>query len=160
MTQKELTHLKNNRAVMVDISIKDIIHRSAIARGEIELSTLTLERIKSKTVAKGNVLSTARIAAIFAIKKTAEIIPMCHQISVTGIDVNFLFLESSICTTVEVRSVSKTGVEMEAITGVSVALLTIWDMVKSLEKDHTGNYPNTCIKEIKVIEKTKGSKTN
>lgn len=160
MVQKELTHLKNDRAVMVDITEKVEIQRSAIAQGSIKLSKLTLERIKFGTIEKGNVLSTARIAAIFAVKNTYEIIPLCHQIPITGIDINFSFSDDELIATIEIKSFGKTGVEMEAITGVSVALLTIWDMVKSLEKDDTGNYPYTSIKDIKVIEKIKGSKTN
>ncbi len=145
---------------MVDISHKDIVARKATASGEIILGTETLERIRSGTVEKGNVLSTARIAAILAVKRTPELIPMCHQIPITGVDVDFSIGEGHVAAVVEVRSVGKTGVEMEALTGVSTALLTIWDMVKSAEKDDTGNYPLTCIRNIKVLSKVKGTKTN
>ncbi len=145
---------------MVDISHKDIVARKATASGEIILGTETLERIRSGTVEKGNVLSTARIAAILAVKRTPELIPMCHQIPITGVDVDFSIGEGHVVAVVEVRSVGKTGVEMEALTGVSTALLTIWDMVKSAEKDDTGNYPLTCIRNIKVLSKVKGTKTN
>jgi len=102
------------------------------------------------------VLATARVAAVLAIKKTPEIIPMCHQIPITAIDVDFEIGEKLISAEVEVRTVGKTGVEMEALTGVSAALLTIWDMVKSAEKDENGNYPNTSIRNIRVLEKLKG----
>jgi len=141
---------------MVDISEKNDIPRLAKARGEIVLSEETIEKIKTGNVEKGNVLATARVAAVLAIKKTPEIIPMCHQIQITAIDVDFDIGEGVISAVVEVRTVGKTGVEMEALTGVSAALLTIWDMVKSAEKDESGNYPNTSIRNIKVLEKLKG----
>ncbi len=141
---------------MVDISVKADVPRLARAAGEIILSGETIEKIKIGNVEKGNVLATARVAAILAIKKTPEIIPMCHQIPITAIDVDFELREELITAEVEVRTVGKTGVEMEALTGVSAALLTIWDMVKSAEKDERGNYPNTSIRNIRVLEKLKG----
>ncbi|MBC7086256.1 MAG: cyclic pyranopterin monophosphate synthase MoaC [Methanomethylovorans sp.] len=156
----KLSHLLDDRVVMVDISDKDILVRSAIAVGEISLSDTTIEKIKNGDIEKGNVLSTARTAAILGIKKTSEIIPMCHQIPITGVDVNFSFKDNTIIATVEVRSVGRTGVEMEALTGVSIALLTVWDMVKSAEKDDTGNYPHTFIKNINVLKKVKETKTS
>ncbi|OPY23099.1 MAG: putative cyclic pyranopterin monophosphate synthase accessory protein [Methanomethylovorans sp. PtaU1.Bin073] len=158
--EKKLTHLKDDRAVMVDISEKEIVDRRAIASGEILLSDSTIERIKNGTVEKGNVLSTARTAAILGVKRTPELVPMCHQIPITGVDVDFTFEKNSLVANVEVRSLGRTGVEMEALTGVSVALLTVWDMVKSIEKDNTGNYPHTSIRNIRVLEKVKGTKTN
>lgn len=158
--EKKLTHLKDDRAVMVDITEKEIVDRRAIASGEILLSDSTIERIKNGTVEKGNVLSTARTAAILGVKRTPELVPMCHQIPITGVDVNFTFEKNSLVANVEVRSLGRTGVEMEALTGVSVALLTVWDMVKSIEKDDTGNYPHTSIRNIRVLEKVKGTKTN
>jgi cyclic pyranopterin phosphate synthase len=140
---------------MVDISSKDVIVRKAIASGEIFLSDASMEKIRTGTVEKGNVLSTARIASILAVKKTPELIPMCHQIPISSVDVDFSIYDNVVCAKVEVKSVGKTGVEMEALTGVSVALLTVWDMVKSAEKDETGNYPVTAIQNIKVLEKIK-----
>ncbi len=140
---------------MVDISDKREVKRRAVAAGEIQLKPETIEAIKSKKIVKGEVLETARIAAIMAVKNTSSVIPMCHQIPVTGIDVGFEINKETIKATVEVKSAGKTGVEMEALHGVNVALLTIWDMVKSAEKDETGNYPYTAIKNIKVIEKFK-----
>ena len=141
---------------MVDISEKNNISRLARAVGEIILSAETIEKIRTGNVEKGNVLATARVAAILAVKKTSETIPMCHQIPITGIDVDFEIGKEAISVVVEVRTVWKTGVEMEALTGVSVALLTVWDMVKSAEKDETGNYPYTLIRNIMVLEKIKG----
>lgn len=153
--EKQFTHIEAGRARMVDIGEKPEVSRLARAAGEIILSGDTIERIKAGNVEKGNVLATARIAAILAIKRTWEIIPMCHQIPITAIDVDFELEERVISVIVEVRTIGKTGVEMEALTGVSTALLTIWDMVKSMEKDETGNYPFTSIGKIRVLEKTK-----
>ena len=141
---------------MVDISEKREVPRLARAAGEIILSEETIEKIQTGNVEKGNVLATARVAALLAIKKTPEIIPMCHQIPITAIDVDFEIGKGMISAEVKVRTVGKTGVEMEALTGVSAALLTIWDMVKSVEKDDSGNYPNTSIQNIRVREKLKG----
>jgi cyclic pyranopterin phosphate synthase len=141
---------------MVDISEKGDVSRLARAAGEIVLSAETIERIRTGTVEKGNVFATARVAAVLAVKKTPETIPMCHQIPITGIDVDFEIGGEAVSVVVEVRTVGKTGVEMEALTGVSVALLTVWDMVKSVEKDETGNYPHTLIRNIRVLEKIKG----
>ncbi|MDR7665232.1 cyclic pyranopterin monophosphate synthase MoaC [Methanosarcina sp. Z-7115] len=154
--EKQFTHIESGRARMIDISGKTDIARLARAAGEIVLSGETLEKIKTGDVEKGNVLATARVAAVLAIKKTPEIIPMCHQIPITAIDVDFDIGEGMISAVVEVRTFGKTGVEMEALTGVSAALLTIWDMVKSAEKDESGNYPHTSIKNIRVLEKLKG----
>ncbi len=147
--------MENDRALMVDISKKNIIVRKAIASGEIALSGTTMEKIRTGSVEKGNVLSTARIASILAVKKTPELIPMCHQIPISSVDVVFSIDGNVLRAIVEVRSVGRTGVEMEALTGVSVALLTVWDMVKSAEKDETGNYPSTGIQNIRVLEKVK-----
>ena len=153
--EKDFTHIVDDRAHMVDISQKDIVVRRAVASGRIVLSSDTLERIRTGTVEKGNVLATARTAAILAVKKTPELVPMCHQIPISGIDVNFEMGEGDVTAVVEVKSLGRTGVAMEALTGVSVALLTVWDMVKSAEKDETGNYPVTRIEDIKVLEKIK-----
>ncbi|MCZ7381902.1 MAG: cyclic pyranopterin monophosphate synthase MoaC [Candidatus Methanoperedens sp.] len=149
------SHIQGDRAKMVDISDKIEVKRRAVAVGEIQLKPTTIEAIKNKQIEKGSVLETARIASIMAVKQTSFVIPMCHPIPVTGIDVRFEINENSIIATVEVRTIGKTGVEMEALHGVNVALLTIWDMVKSREKDETGNYPFTLIKNIKVLEKSK-----
>jgi len=154
--EKTFTHIESGRARMVDISGKNDVFRLALAEGEILLSGETIEKIRSGTVEKGNVLATARVAAVLAVKRTPDTIPMCHQIPITGIDVDFEIGKETIKAVVEVRTVGKTGVEMEALTGVSAALLTIWDMVKSAEKDASGNYPHTAIRNIRVLEKVKG----
>ena len=153
----ELTHIKEGEAQQVDITGKPIAIRRAIASGFIELKPDTIAAIKKGTVEKGNVLNTARIAAIMASKRTSDIIPLCHQLSLTAVNVDFSFDVHAIKSVVEIKSVGRTGVEMEAITGVTVALLTIWDMVKSAEKDETGNYPTTRIYDIKVLKKEKSA---
>ena len=155
LIEKKLTHITNDRICMVDISDKKEIVRKAIASGEILLKHDTIERIKSGQIEKGCVLSTARIAGIMAVKKIYELIPLCHQISISNIDIQFEIKKKSIKAKTEVKSIGKTGVEMEALTGTSIALLTIWDMVKSIEKCETGNYPDTKIFNIKVDEKLK-----
>lgn len=140
---------------MVDIGGKADVSRRAVATGEIRLRRETLEAIKNRKIVKGEVFETARVAAVMAVKQTPFIIPLCHNIQITNIDVTFDAGPDIITSTVEVRSFGKTGVEMEALHGVSVALLTIWDMVKSMEKDATGNYPSTAISNIRVLEKQK-----
>ncbi len=154
----KFSHIEGDKARMVDISSKEEVSRRAIASGEIQLKPETIEAIKNKKIIKGSVLETARIASIMAIKNTSSVIPMCHHIPITGIDVQFDLDHDTVKVTVDVRTVGKTGVEMEALQGVSVALLTIWDMVKSAEKDDTGNYPFTTIKNIRVLEKIKERK--
>ncbi len=152
---KELTHVSEKGVKMVEISKKEDIKRVAVASGKIKLKKDTIRKIAEGKVEKGNVLTTAQIAAIMAVKKTPELIPLCHPLNITGVDVDFNIGEDFIEAVVEVRSVGKTGVEMEAITGVSVALLTIWDMVKAVEKDEKGQYPTTKIYDIRVLKKIK-----
>jgi cyclic pyranopterin phosphate synthase len=142
-------------AGMVDITEKPAVFRQATATGSIRLHEATIEAIKKGQVKKGDVLTTARLAAILAVKDTPRLIPLCHQIPITGLDVNFEIEERRIRATVTGTSVGKTGVEMEALTGVAAALLNVWDMVKYLEKDETGNYPQTEIGNIRVLEKNK-----
>lgn len=151
----EFTHVENGKVRMVDISKKEDVERVAVAEGFIRLRSPTVEAIVKNEVAKGNVIAAANIAGVLAVKKTWELIPMCHQIPVTSVKFDFEVSERGVRVTCTVKSVGKTGVEMEALTGVSVALLTIWDMVKSLEKDESGNYPETAIECIRVVEKIK-----
>jgi cyclic pyranopterin phosphate synthase len=144
-------------AGMVDITEKPPVFRKATATGSIRLHEATVDAIKSGQVKKGDVLTTARLAAILAVKDTPRLIPLCHPIPITGLEVNFEIEERRVRAIVTVTSLGKTGVEMEALTGVSAALLNVWDMVKYLEKDETGNYPQTEIEEIVVCEKKKGN---
>jgi cyclic pyranopterin phosphate synthase len=141
---------------MVEITEKPPVGRRAVASGTIRLKETTIEAIKSGEVKKGDVLTVARVAAIQAVKETPRQIPMCHPIPITGVEVAFELISGQVRATVVVTSVGKTGVEMEALAGVSAALLNVWDMVKSREKDETGNYPATRIEEIRVVEKRKG----
>jgi len=151
----KLTHVDEKGVKMVEIGHKDTVFRKAVAKGRIRLKPETIKLIQEGKTRKGNVIATAQIAGILAVKRTWELIPLCHPIPLTGVDISFEFGEDYIEATCEVRAYYKTGVEMEALTGVSVALLTIWDMVKAVEKDSTGQYPFARIEEIKVVEKVK-----
>lgn len=155
MDNKEFTHLTKTGVKMVDVGNKNITKRTAKAAGRIYLQKFTIEKIMNEEIKKGNVLTTAQIAAIGAVKSTHHIIPLCHSLKITGVDVDFKVKTEFIETEVTVRCEGKTGVEMEALTGASVGLLTIWDMVKSVEKDENGQYPSTKISEIVVSEKIK-----
>ena len=140
---------------MVDITSKPLVYRRATATGSIRLKESTLQAMRSGEIKMGDPLASARLAAILAVKETPRLIPYCHPIPITGLEVRFELEEMGIKATVTVTSFGRTGVEMEALTGVSVALLNIWDMVKYLEKDKTGNYPETEIEGIRVLEKRK-----
>ncbi len=150
-----LTHVSDKGVKMVEVSAKPDQVRRARASGKIKLSPETIRLVSEGRVEKGSVLTCAQVAAVMAVKTTSQLIPMCHPLAITGVDVDFEIGKRGIEATVEVRMVGKTGVEMEAITGVSVALLTIWDMVKAVEKDEHGQYPSTEITNIKVMEKVK-----
>ena len=141
---------------MIDISEKDIILRIAKASGRIKLKKETIKKIKDNSVKKGDTLTIAKITAINAVKKVPDLIPFCHQIPISKIDVDFnIENDTTINVTCTVKSVAQTGVEMEALTGVNIALLNIWDVVKMYEKDEKGQYPSTMIYDIKVEEKIK-----
>jgi cyclic pyranopterin monophosphate synthase len=155
MEDKKLTHLTGSGVHMVEVGDKPVVHRTAVARGRIKLQEATIKLIEKGTVKKGNVLTTAQIASIQAVKSTPQMIPLCHPIPVSGVEVEFEVSKNHVQVIVHVKSTGKTGVEMEALTGVSVALLTIWDMVKSAEKDENGQYPSTQISDIEVVLKEK-----
>ncbi len=155
MVKKEFTHLSEKGVKMVEVGDKEIVKRTATAKGKINLQNSTISMITNEQIKKGNVLTTAQIAAISAIKSTHHLIPLCHPLKITGVDVDFDVHDNYIETEVKVMCDGKTGVEMEALTGASVALLTIWDMVKSVEKDENGQYPLTNISDIIVSEKRK-----
>lgn len=148
--------MQRRRSVgMIDISQKGEVERIATASGRIQLRRSTIEKLQSGTTKKGNVLGSAEVAAILAVKKTPEVIPLCHQINIANVKVEFTVGEEDIKAAVSVKSVGKTGVEMDALHGLAVALLTVWDMVKAEEKDETGNYPYTKIEKIAVDKKEK-----
>ncbi|MEA4957349.1 Cyclic pyranopterin monophosphate synthase 2 [bioreactor metagenome] len=155
MSNEEFTHLTENGVHMVEVGEKDHQIRKAIATGKIKLQRNTIAMIENEEIKKGNVLTTAQIAAIQGVKNTASMIPLCHPLNITGIEVDFEVNNDEIICIVCVNSLGQTGVEMEAITGVSIGLLTIWDMVKAVEKDKNGQYPNTAITDIYVIKKEK-----
>ena len=136
---------------MIDISGKHVTIRTAKASGTITLGSDAFEIVKSGSSVKGDVLATAKIAAIQAVKSTAAIIPLCHSLLIEAVDVDFLLSEEnkSVSVTVTVKSSGKTGVEMEALTSVSIACLTIYDMLKYTGKDMV-------ISQIKLLEKTGG----
>ncbi len=143
---------------MVDISGKESVVRIAEAEGYIRLRPDTVKLILDNKVEKGNVEEAAKIAAIQAVKKTPDILPYCHPIPIQHVDVEFDYEDDRVRVKVGVKAVYKTGVEMEALTGVAAALLTIWDMVKKYEKDEKGQYPYTLIESIRVLKKVKHSR--
>ncbi|MDA8210714.1 MAG: cyclic pyranopterin monophosphate synthase MoaC [Clostridia bacterium] len=148
----ELTHFdQQGRARMVDVSDKTETKREAIAQGEVVMRAETLALIKAGQLAKGDVLGVARVAGIMGVKQTGTLIPMCHPLLITGTDVYFRLDEevSRVLIEARVRTTGKTGVEMEALTAVSVAALTIYDMCKAVDKDMV-------IQNIRLVQKTGG----
>ena len=140
---------------MIDVGKKPVIHRKAETTGTIHLSPKTIEVIKAGGIKKGNPLPVAEVTAMNAAKQTHLLIPHCHQIPLDTVSVDFQVSDSSIEARCTVMAHAKTGVEMEALVGVSVALNTVWDMVKYLEKDEKGQYPDTRITDIRVLMKEK-----
>ena len=148
---KKLSHIdESGAAAMVDVSAKSVQTREAVARGEIHLQRETLALIEQNQIAKGNVLATARVAGIMAGKKTGELIPLCHPLPITHCEVNFETPPSRdrIVITASAKIAAQTGVEMEALTAVSVAALTIYDMCKAADKAMR-------ITDIVLVSKTK-----
>lgn len=146
----KLTHLDESGAAhMVDVSAKTDTVREAVAEGRIDMSAEALQAIVDGSAKKGDVLATARIAGIMAAKKTSELIPLCHPLLLSKIAVDFSFEPDAIRATARVRLTGQTGVEMEAMTAVSVALLTIYDMAKALDKAMT-------ISDIRLLTKSGG----
>ncbi len=146
----ELTHLdEQGKARMVDVGAKAETRRVAIAEGRITMSAEALSAIRDGAVPKGDVLAAARIAGIMAAKKTADLIPLCHPLSLDAATVDFAFEESAVRVTASASLSGKTGVEMEALTAASVALLTIYDMAKAVDK-------GMVISGLRLIEKRGG----
>ncbi len=146
----ELTHLdEQGKARMVDVGAKADTRRVAIAEGRITMSVEALSAIRDGAVPKGDVLAAARIAGIMAAKKTADLIPLCHPLSLDAATVDFAFEESAVRVTASASLSGKTGVEMEALTAASVALLTIYDMAKAVDK-------GMVISGLRLIEKRGG----
>jgi len=148
----ELTHFDaQGRARMVNVADKNQTKRLAIARGAVEMKADTLERVQKGQMAKGDVLGVARVAGIMAAKKTGELIPMCHPLLLDSVEVDFNINEQELKVEIEARVVTtgKTGVEMEALTAVSVAGLTIYDMCKAIDREMT-------VRAIRLVEKSGG----
>jgi cyclic pyranopterin phosphate synthase len=156
MSDDELTHTdEEGTAQMVDVGGKAETKRRAVARGRIRLEESTVDAIRENSVEKGDVLATARIGAIQAVKHTWETIPMCHQIPITNVEADFDLAEEAVELAVTVETVGKTGCEMEALEGVTTGLNVVFDMVKAAEKDADGQYPSTAIEDVRVVEKRK-----
>lgn len=148
----KLTHIDpSGRGRMVDVSEKDETKRVAVAHGKISMSPETLLLVKEGGIGKGDVLGVAQTAGIMAAKQTGQLIPMCHPLFLTGVEMEFNFLteESAVEIKARVSTVGKTGVEMEALTAVSVAALTVYDMCKAVDK-------NMVISDVYLLEKTGG----
>ena len=149
MFSSEFSHLDaDGTARMVDVSGKPVQRRTAVASGFIELAATTIEALKNSALPKGDVLTVARIAAIQAAKQTASLIPLCHQLPLERVDIQFEVQARGVLIRSTVVTSSKTGVEMEALTAVSIAALTIFDMCKAVDK-------SMVIGAIRVDEKTK-----
>jgi len=140
---------------MIDVGTKPVVLREAEAEGTIRLRAETIEAIRSGDVRKGDPLVVAEVAAIQAAKQTSLLIPHCHQLALDTVDAGFTVRSEGVTASCRVRAQARTGVEMEALVGVTAALNTIWDMVKYLEKDEAGQYPHTRIEDIRVVSKKK-----
>ncbi|MXR42164.1 cyclic pyranopterin monophosphate synthase MoaC [Halobaculum sp. WSA2] len=152
----DLTHTDDAGDVqMVNVGDKPDSSRRAVARGTIHLTESTVEAVRGNGVKKGDVLATARVGAVQAVKHTWETIPMCHQIPITNVDTDFSVFDDRIDLEVAVETTGKTGCEMEALEGVTTGLNVVWDMVKAAEKDATGGYPSTRITDVEVVTKEK-----
>jgi cyclic pyranopterin monophosphate synthase len=148
---KRLSHIgADGRAQMVDVSAKPFSVRTAVAMGKIRLQRETLDLIANDQIAKGNVVATARIAGIQAAKQTAHLIPLCHTLPLGEIKIDIVTSNNGAEVTCTARTIAQTGVEMEALTGVAVALLTIYDMCKAVDKEMQ-------ISNVRLIDKTKRS---
>ena len=141
---------------MVDVSDKAEIFREATAKGTIKLKPETINLIKAGKIAKGDPLYTAKVAGVLAAKKTSSLIPLCHPLPLTNVQVDVKVSgEETVEVSATVKAKAQTGVEMEALTAVSMGLLTVWDMTKQYEKDAAGQYPSTAIENIHVVRKFK-----
>lgn len=150
----QLTHLDDaGNAAMVDISAKEATIREAVAEGSITMSAEALLAVKQGAVKKGDVLATARIAGIMAAKKTSDLIPLCHPLALSKVAVDFAFEQDGIRVTALARLTGQTGVEMEAMTAASIALLTIYDMAKALDK-------SMVISNVRLLSKSGGKSGN
>src|SRR5438046_6899447 len=148
---KRLTHIDSDgRVQMVDVSAKPLSKRRAVARGKIRLQWETLDLIARDQIAKGNVFATARIAGIQAAKQTAQLIPLCHTLPLSGVNIDIVSYNDGVEVKCTAQTFAQTGVEMEALAGVTVSLLTIYDMCKAVDKEMQ-------IFDVRLVEKTKST---
>src|SRR5437764_5027479 len=146
---KRLSHIgADGRAQMVDVSAKPMSARTAVAKGKIKLQRKTLDLISKDRIAKGNVFATARLAGIQAAKQTANLIPLCHTLPLSDVKIDIVSARDGAEVTCTARTVAQTGVEMEALTGVSIALLTIYDMCKAVDNKMQ-------LSDVQLVKKTK-----
>jgi cyclic pyranopterin phosphate synthase len=134
---------------------KPMVYRRALARGALRLRPATIRAIRTRRIAKGDPLPAAELAGLLAMKRTHELLPHCHPIPLTGSRVVARLAARGVRVEAEAEAVYRTGVEMEALVGATVGLLTVWDMVKYLEKDESGGYPTTSLGPVRVVTKTK-----
>jgi cyclic pyranopterin phosphate synthase len=138
-----------------DVGAKPRVRRRAVAEGELRTKPSTRNAIRARRVEKGDPLSAGELAGLLAMKRTSELIPHCHSVPLTASSVELTLSRQGVRVRVEAETVDRTGVEMEALVGASVALLTVWDMVKYLEKDARGLYPATSLGPVRVVTKAK-----
>tara|TARA_B100000965_G_scaffold259793_1_gene219045 strand:+ start:478 stop:972 length:495 start_codon:yes stop_codon:yes gene_type:complete len=151
--------LKDSWSAIVDVGSKEVVFREAIATGVLELSSSGIDAVKGRSK-KGDVREISTIASIQAVKETPRILPHCHTIPIEGCSVEWNIEGHNLRCTVTVRTHWMTGVEMEALCGVNAGLLCAWDMLKSIEKDSEGQYPESRINNVQVIKKSKGDQHN
>jgi cyclic pyranopterin phosphate synthase len=149
---------QTSRFKMVDISAKDTVTREAVAVGRLKLRSETAKKLKEGKIEKGDPIAVAEVAATLAAKNTSQLIPLCHNIPISRVETSASVGENYIDVEVRVKATARTGVEMEALVAASLYLLNVWDMVKKIEKDEYGQYPETWIEYIRVKEKLKAPK--
>ena len=141
---------------MVDVTSKPEVYREATAKGTIKLKSETIQLIKEGNIEKGDPFEVAKVAGILAAKNTSSLIPLCHPLPLTGVQVKLRIVDSSkVEAEATVKTRAQTGVEMEALAAAATALLTVWDMTKQYEKNSDGQYPSTSIQDLYVVNKVK-----
>ncbi len=143
---------------MVDVTEKPEVYREATATGSIRLKPETVQLVRERRLEKGDPLQTARVAGTLAAKNTSSLIPLCHPLPLTSIEVGLEIVDETVVeVTATVKTKAQTGVEMEALVAAAIALLTVWDMTKQHEKNAQGQYPHTLVENIRVVRKVKGT---
>jgi len=143
---------------MVDVTEKPEVYREATATGSIRLKPETVQLIRERRLEKGDPLQTAKVAGTLAAKNTSSLIPLCHPLPLTSVEVGLEIVDESVVeVTTTVKTKAQTGVEMEALVAAAIALLTVWDMTKQHEKNAQGQYPHTLVENLRVVRKVKGT---